>query len=78
MRIVAVNAKVTFVLWLLEFVAVFFIAIAWVFIAGSTNSGSLLKHEPGQTISSASRRGGAEVDPGPAACHVSRVTCHVT
>ena len=41
MRIVAVNAKVTFVLWLLEFVAVFFIAIAWVFIAGSTTFGTL-------------------------------------
>ena len=41
MRIVAVNAKVTFVLWLLEFLAVFFIALAWVFIAGSTTLGTL-------------------------------------
>ena len=41
MRIVAVNAKVTFVLWLLEFLAVFFIAMAWVFIAGSTTFGTL-------------------------------------
>ena len=56
--------------------------IYWVFIAGSTNSGSLLKHEPGQTISSASRRDAEERRwtraQLPVTCHVSRVTCHVT
>ena len=37
MRVVAVNAKVTFVIWLLEFLAMFSIAIVWVFVVGSTS-----------------------------------------
>ena len=37
MRIVAVNAKVTFVIWLLEFLAAFSIIIVWVFVVGSTS-----------------------------------------
>ena len=40
-RIVAVNARVTLVLWILEFMAIFSIAIFWVFIVGSTSFGTL-------------------------------------
>ena len=37
MRVVAINAKVTFVIWLLEFLAAFSIIIVWVFVVGSTS-----------------------------------------
>ena len=40
-RIVAVNARVTLVLWILEFMAIFSVVIFWVFIVGSTSFGTL-------------------------------------
>ena len=40
-RIVAVNARVTLVLWILEFMAIFSVVIFWVFIFGSTSFGTL-------------------------------------
>ena len=41
MKKVAVNAQVTFVVWILESIANLFVAIAWVFVYGKTSSFTL-------------------------------------